>query len=169
MRDDYYTYREIGQLLRSLNLDSEKLDIVGKILSIRDIHTGDYIVHVFPLIETLLTLLYGLLFYVRNIHREFCSTITTRHQWLYFFWWIFCPLIPIGLYTLFFNPFVEYPTDINSIVSILIVIVLSIVYMISTFMYIYINDNIGTVQYTKENTVKRLPSVCSRNGWNWVV
>ena len=109
----------------------------GGDLRVGDLHTGDYIVHVFPIIETLITLLFGLLYYVRAVidyHNRHTTNILSRD--VYFVYWVLSPLIPISIYTVFFDPFTEYPTHLNKSFAISILLLLCILYMLFNYVYI---------------------------------
>jgi hypothetical protein len=109
----------------------------GGNIKIGDIHTGDYIVHVLPLIETLLIMLFGLLFYVRAILYHFKLHVNYKYyQYIYLLYWILSPLIPITIYSFIFNPFIQYPTSLHKFTEIIILLILCMSYMIFTYIYL---------------------------------
>jgi hypothetical protein len=83
------------------------------------VHTFDMIVHVFTVVDLLLVLTGGYIADLRKFYQN-----TTFHQYLFFVYFFLTPLIPVGIYSIFYNPIKEYPVDTASYVPILIGIAL---------------------------------------------
>lgn len=101
-------------------------------LTVGDLHTGDYLVHVLPLLEIYWIVFAGLHFYVNQAlltHEQ-----NSRNHKLYIVYWLLCPLLLMLAFSLFFDAPSEYPTGLPRVVCILIVVVACIIYMAFSYL-----------------------------------
>lgn len=89
----------------------------GGKLAVGTVHTMDHILHTFIVIDFLVVMLSGYIKHARSITHIYYSRAETRvERVMFFLYFIFSPLIPIAIYSLFFNPTKEYPTNIHPLV-----------------------------------------------------
>lgn len=100
-----------------LQLDSGDLFIAatnvdGGSVSVGTAHTFDYIVHTGPVIDLLVLLASGYLVDVRAIAADALRVLDKNRETFLFSLYYWCvPVLPMALYSVFFNPFQQYPTD----------------------------------------------------------
>ena len=99
--------------------------IDGGTMSVGTVHTMDNIIHTFPVIDFLVVLVSGYIKESRGILVSFHKSLFETFDKIVFAgYFFFGPLLPFALYCIFFNPFREYPTDVNDIVPMSIGIVI---------------------------------------------
>ena len=77
------------------------------------IHTGDWVLHQLPLVEILMLIGFGLLFYIRQIiATEMSQMRTGEGRAGYVLYFVFVPLLPFAIYCSIFDPNDHYPTGI---------------------------------------------------------
>ena len=91
--------------------------IDGGTLSVGTVHTMDNIVHTFPVLDFLIILVSGYIKESRTVLVSFHRHLSESFEKIIFVAYFFiAPLLPFSLYCIFFNPFQEYPTDVNDII-----------------------------------------------------
>lgn len=126
-----------------LQLDDGELFIAatyidGGTLSVGTVHTLDHVIHTFPVIDFLILLASGYIKEARNVISSFHNSLTNVSDKIVFLAYYFLgPLLPFALYCCFFNPFREYPTDVNAVIptsigTLIYFIIMSWVYSILT-------------------------------------
>jgi len=91
--------------------------IDGGTLSVGTVHTLDNVVHNFPVLDFLVILVSGYIKESRTILISFHKRLSERFEKNIFAAYFFLgPLLPFSLYCIFFNPFQEYPTDVNDFI-----------------------------------------------------
>lgn len=99
--------------------------IDGGTLSVGTVHTMDNIVHNFPVLDFLIILVSGYIKESRTILGSFHKRLSERFEKIIFVAYFFLgPLLPFSLYCIFFNPFQEYPTDVNDFVPLVFGVVI---------------------------------------------
>jgi hypothetical protein len=95
--------------------------IDGGTLSVGTVHTFDNIIHTFPVLDFLVILVSGYIKEARFIMTTFSRSLSSRFERITFVAYFFLgPLLPFSLYCIFFNPFEEYPTDVDDLVPLVI-------------------------------------------------
>lgn len=100
--------------------------------TIGDLHTGDYLVHVLPLLEIYWIVFSGLHFYVNqalSTHQQ-----NSKNHALYVLYWLFCPLLLIGAFSLFFDGPTEYPTGLPRVICVFLVLGTCAIYMAFSYL-----------------------------------
>ncbi len=93
----------------------------GGTLSVGTVHTFDMFIHVFTVISLLFVCHFGYSLDVRNCFATFYDAQNNYKLKVKFFvYFLIAPLIPIGIYSCFYNPIEQYPTDGPEFVPILI-------------------------------------------------
>lgn len=126
-----------------LQLDDGELFIAatyidGGTLSVGTVHTFDHIIHTFPVIDFLILLASGYIKDARHVVHAFLLTLTEQFEkFIFLFYFYIGPLLPFSTYCCFFNPFREYPTDVNAVIpmtlgSIIYIIIMTWVYSVLT-------------------------------------
>jgi len=108
--------------------------LAGGSVTLGTVHTVDAIVHFFTVIDLLIVLMSGYFEDARwsmFLYRHFKSE--TYDEFAFRIYYIAIPLVPMLIYTLFFNAFKEYPTDTSPIILIAVAIALLIIFM--TWLY----------------------------------
>ncbi len=100
-----------------LQLDSGDLFIAatnvdGGSVSVGTAHTFDYIVHTGPVVDLLVLLASGYFVDIRAIAADALRVLHEHREAFLFrlYYWV-VPVLPMALYSVFFNPFQQYPTD----------------------------------------------------------
>jgi len=117
-----------------------------------DIHSADWVVHVAPLVARFVILYLGQqaishaiisnLFENRR-ERLFSGTWKSSTKFrLYLVWWVFSPLLPLLVFTIFYDPLKEYPTDFTVLQALAIVLAINTVAQLITFLGITANNEI---------------------------
>lgn len=110
------------------------------------VHTFDMIVHVFTVVDLLLVLTGG---YIADLRRFFKPYSRRLIFLIYFF---IAPLIPIGFYSIFFNPLKQYPVDTASYVPILLGLVVHVLVTIYLYSVVF-SKNYGHFYQKKKSTL----------------
>ncbi len=104
--------------------------------SVANRHTGDFIVHTVPIGSLLLSLIAGLILYIR---RALCYQLglfrTRTRRVIYYVYWVLCPLLPLAIYTACFDIAVKYPTGIPTGLLWLALIGVNVVWMCTTLLF----------------------------------
>jgi hypothetical protein len=93
-----------------------------------DLHTGDWLLHVFPLVAILALGHLGFSRWTRKIIRASLASWSMVWRVLYYAYFLLVALIPLGIYTAVFGIDDHYPTDIPTPVLWLGVIALDLVW-----------------------------------------
>ncbi len=104
-------------------------DIINGTVDIGRLHTGDTVIHVFTLIDFFIVLTSGYLEAVRGVIIDYIHRLTYAEYVRFLIWWYVSPFIPMVAYTIFYNPFEEYPTSLSSAVLIALGIIIGVVVM----------------------------------------
>lgn len=115
-------------------------------LPLGKIHLVDYIIHGLPFLSRFVALILGQQDIVRQyvyayLHDHIrvilnLSKFKTRRL-AYFCYWIFCPLIPVAIYSSINNPFVEYPTNFTVLEATTILLSITLLFQIITYFAVY--------------------------------
>lgn len=93
--------------------------IAGGTLSVGTVHTFDLLIHAGPVVDLLIILAFDYYIDANQCIRSFAKSIEHYRHWkILLYYWV-SPFLPILLYSCFFNPFVQYPTDGKPYISIL--------------------------------------------------
>ena len=135
---------------------------------IGDIHSADWIIHSAPLIERLILCLFGQLLLCKILLWDIVNRFKCdRSQWfyisIYYAWWVLSPLIPLCIFSVFFNPLNEYPTGFNIFQAITIVLILDIIVQTLTFLYL-ITDETIKINFISDQTIISERSIITNCG-----
>lgn len=105
--------------------------------AIKILRNGDWLVHGFPVFGILFLMSNYFNMYVRLVVRVYVASL--HSSWakvLYFMYWVFGPLILVGVYSIFNSPGGEYPTDIPTDAAVIIVILFVILFELAILAFI---------------------------------
>ncbi len=115
-------------------------ELGGGTLSVGTVHNFDIIIHVFTVISLLFIAFFGYGVDVRNCFATFYDAQNNYKMKVWFSgYFLFAPLIPIGIYSCFYNPIEQYPTDSPSFVPILIGSFIYLLIVLSLYCFVFAN------------------------------
>ncbi len=103
-------------------------------LNIGAVHTADAIVHFFTVVDFFIVLVAGYLYDARASIAHFLEYLNRHHDpshcLAYRIYFYLSPAIPMFIYTLFFNPFKEYPTGKSPFLIAVLALIINLLVMI---------------------------------------
>ena len=110
-------------------------------------HTGDWLLHGWPVFGMLLLLIGGLDYFGRLIVVHSIAVMSSVQQWLYFVYWFLAPLVPLLIYDLVFDVDKMYPTSFTWIERALILIAIMWVWMAFLWCVFTMRTQYGQIRY----------------------
>jgi hypothetical protein len=110
------------------------------------VHTGDWAVHVLPLLSVLVLFMVGLQRYASAVLVA-AQSAWSQAWWpargLYAAYFVLAALVPMGVYSLIFDPAVKYPTGVPTYALWLVVILIDTVWMFVVYKALTANYHIS--------------------------
>jgi hypothetical protein len=110
-------------------------------------HTGDWLLHGWPVFGMLLLLIGGMDYFGRLIIVHAITVMSSVGQWLYFVYWFVAPLVPLIIYDLAFDVDKMYPTSFTWIERALILIAIMWIWMAFVLGVFTMRTQYGQIRY----------------------
>ena len=132
-----------------LFLDDTKCDVPPPLhpTSMALKHTGDWLLHGWPVFGMLLLLIAGMDYFGRLVIVHSLALMGSIKQWIYFIYWFVAPLVPLIIYDIAFDVDKKYPTSFTWIERALILIAIMWVWMLFMWVVLTARTGYGQIMY----------------------